>query len=380
MTLFTPFVENGIELFLRLLLLVTEGGSFFEILRLDRSFLFHPDLFYFLFDALHVWRPRHGVNTSTRAGLIHYIDRLVGEKSSRDIAIGKSDGSLQRLIRKFCFVVGLVLGSETFQDLNGFVNGRRIHLYRLETAFQRCVFLDVLAVFVHRGRADTLQFATTQRGLDDVRCVHRAFGRSCSDDGVQFVNEKNDGLGTADFVHYGFDALFELAAVFCSGDHQRQIECDHASVAQQFGHVAVCNLLSQSFGNGRLADACFADQDWIVLGPPAKHLNYALDFITPANYGIEFSLPRQFSQVTAECAKRWSFDVLLRRFATFLLRFRRREVWIELFKNLVASAFDIEFEALEHSGGNPLALAQKSKQNMFRADVRMIERLGFLAC
>src|SRR5436309_1639388 len=153
-----------------------------------------------------------------------------------------------------------------------------------------------------------------------------------------------------------------------------------ASVAQQFGHVAVCNLLSQSFGNGRLADACFADQDWIVLGPPAKHLNYALDFIAPANYGIEFSLPRQFSQVTAECAKRWSFDVLLRRFATFLLRFRRREVWIELFKNLVASAFDIEFEALEHSGGNPLALAQKSKQNMFRADVRMIERLGFLAC
>src|SRR6266498_3925353 len=89
-TLFTPFVENGIELFLRLLLLVTEGCSFFEILRLDRSFLFHPDLFYFLFDALHVWRPRHGVNTSTRAGLIHYIDRLVGEKSSRDIAIGKS--------------------------------------------------------------------------------------------------------------------------------------------------------------------------------------------------------------------------------------------------------------------------------------------------
>src|SRR5439155_653885 len=105
-----------------------------------------------------------------------------------------------------------------------FVNGRRLHLFRLVTAFQRCVFLDVLAVFVHRGRADTLQFATTQRGLDDVRCVHRPFGRSCADNGVQLVDKKNHALGTADFVHYGFDALFELAAVFCSGDHQRQIE------------------------------------------------------------------------------------------------------------------------------------------------------------
>src|SRR5438094_851423 len=143
----------------------------------------------------------------------------------------RSSRPLLRMASSFCFVVGLVLGSETFQDLNSFVNGRRIHLYRLETAFQRCVFLDVLAVFVHRGRADTLQLATTQRGLDDVRCVHRPFGRSCADNGVQLVDKKNHVLGTADFVHYGFDALFELAAVFCSADHQRQIERDHTSVA-----------------------------------------------------------------------------------------------------------------------------------------------------
>src|SRR6266446_4621097 len=37
------------------------------------------------------------------------------------------------------------------------------------------------------------------------------------------------------------------------------------------------------------------------------------------------------------------------------------------------------FETLEHSGSNPLAFAQKSKQNVFRADIRMIQRLRFLA-
>src|SRR5206468_7082255 len=123
----------------------------------------------------------------------------------------------------------------------------------------------------------------------------------------------------------------------------------------------------------------FADQNWLVLCPPTKHLNYSLDLIAPANYWIEFSLPRQLRQITAKCAKCWSLNIFLRWFDAFLFRFRRREVWIKFLENLVARAFDIEFETLEHSGGDPLAFAQKPKQNMFSADVRMIERLGFLA-
>src|SRR5580765_7060860 len=103
--------------------------------------------------------------------------------------------------------------------------------------------------------------------------------------------------------------FLERATVFCSGHHQRQIECDHPPVAQQFGHVAVRNFLRQSFGDGRFADACFADQDRIVLGPAAKHLNHALDFIAPTNYGIELSFLRQLSQITAKCAKCRGLDV-----------------------------------------------------------------------
>ena len=59
--------------------------------------------------------------------------------------------------------------------------------------------------------------------------------------------------------------------------------------------------------------------------------------------------------------------------------FRGREIRIELFEYLVARAFDVDFETLQDSRSDSLAFAQKSKQNMFRADVRMIERLGFLA-
>ncbi len=38
---------------------------------------------------------------------------------------------------------------------------------------------------------------------------------------MQFVDEEDDVLVATDFVHHGFDALFELAAVFGAGDLDR---------------------------------------------------------------------------------------------------------------------------------------------------------------
>jgi hypothetical protein len=139
-----------------LLLLVTKRGSFLKILRFDCPFLLDPDLFDFLLDVFHIGRPRHGIDTGARACFIHDIDRLVGKKSSSDIAIGKSNGCLQRFVGEFRFVVRFVLRTKAFEDLNGFINRWRIDFYRLEAAFQRCILLDILAVFVHRGRADAL--------------------------------------------------------------------------------------------------------------------------------------------------------------------------------------------------------------------------------
>jgi hypothetical protein len=53
---------------------------------------------------------------------------------------------------------------------------------------------------------------------------------------VQLVDEQ-DHVPAADLVHDRLDPLLELAAVLRAGDHQRQVQRDHALVAQQFGHV-----------------------------------------------------------------------------------------------------------------------------------------------
>ena len=174
--LLPPFVQNCVELFFCLLLSVTKRGGFFKILCFDRCLLFKTDLFDFLLNLLNIGRSRHGVDVRPRARFVHDIHGFVGEKTSRDITIGESDRGLERFIGEFRFVVGLVFRAQSFQDLDRFVHGRCIHLYGLETAFQRGVLLDIFAVFVHCRRADTLQFPTAERRFDDVRGIHCALG------------------------------------------------------------------------------------------------------------------------------------------------------------------------------------------------------------
>ncbi len=70
------------------------------------------------------------------------------------------------------------------QNRDGRLHRRLVHLHWLEAAFERRVFLDVLAIFVQRRRAHATQFAARELRLHDVRRVRRAFRRACADDGV----------------------------------------------------------------------------------------------------------------------------------------------------------------------------------------------------
>ena len=62
----------------------------------------------------------------------------------------------------------------------------------LEPALERRVLLDPLPILIERGRADHPQLAPGQHRLEHVARVHRAFGGTGADDGVQFVDERDD--------------------------------------------------------------------------------------------------------------------------------------------------------------------------------------------
>ena len=61
----------------------------------------------------------------------------------------------------------------------------------LEAPLERGVLLDVLAVLVERRRADAVQLAARERGLQHVAGVHGAFGLAGADHGVQLVDEQD---------------------------------------------------------------------------------------------------------------------------------------------------------------------------------------------
>ena len=127
----------------------------------------------------------------------------------------------------------LVLLLEPAQDRDRVLDRRLGDEHRLEAPRQRGVLLDMLAVFVERGRADAVQFAARQRGLQQVRGVHRAFGLAGADQRVHLVDEQDDAaLGRGDFVEHGLQPLLELAAIFRAGDQRAHVEREQLLVSR----------------------------------------------------------------------------------------------------------------------------------------------------
>ena len=78
----------------------------------------------------------------------------------------------------------------------------------------------MLAVFIDSCGANALDFSAGKGGLEDVRGIDGPFCGAGADDCVQLIDEEEDISIFLDLIHHRFDALFELSAVFCAGDHE----------------------------------------------------------------------------------------------------------------------------------------------------------------
>ena len=161
----------------------------------------------------------------------------------------------------------------------------------LEPPLQRRVLFDVFPVFVQRGRADAVQFAPRERGFQHVAGIHCAFGRPGADEGVQFVDEQDDAaflLGQV--VEHGLHALLELAPVLGARDQRAHVERQQPPVFQSFRHFPVDDALRETFDDGGLADAGFADEYRVVLRAPLQYLDGAANLVVAADHGVELAL------------------------------------------------------------------------------------------
>jgi hypothetical protein len=83
----TPFLEDGLQLFLGVLFLVAHGGGALEILVLDGTLLIGLDVLNVGLKFLHFRRAGHGADACSRARLIHEVDCFVRQVAVRDIAV-----------------------------------------------------------------------------------------------------------------------------------------------------------------------------------------------------------------------------------------------------------------------------------------------------
>ena len=136
-------------------------------------------------------RRRRLADAHVRRGLVDEVDGLVGQEAVGDVARGQLGRRLEGVVGDRQLVVLLVALLDALEDLDRLFDARLLDHDGLEAALEGGVALDVLAVVVERGRADALQLAAGQRGLEDVRGVDGAFGGAGADEHVHLVDEQH---------------------------------------------------------------------------------------------------------------------------------------------------------------------------------------------
>ena len=202
-------------------------------------------------------------------------------------------------------MVQLIFFLQATQYRDCILDRRFADKHGLEPALKRGVFFDMLLIFVERCRADAVQFATRQGGLNQIGRVHRALAFACADQSVHFVDKKDDvALGLLHFVKHAFQPFFKLAAVFCARNQRTHVEREQLAMFQTVGHVAIGNAQGQSLSDSRFADARFSDQHRIILCPARQYLDRPADFFVSADDRIELTCTRDLSKVACKFLER----------------------------------------------------------------------------
>src|SRR6266404_343584 len=285
-------IAQSAQRFLFLALFLGIEARFLEFMRGDRAFHAVGDELHTLLYFADFFRNRRLTQFYARARFVDQVDGFVRQEAIGNVAVRKIDRVAQRFFGIADGMKLFVAFAHATEHENGFVFVRSRHLHGLEAALKRTVLLNRLAVFAGSCCADALNFAARKCGLQDVSRIERAFCRSGSDQCVQLVNKDDGVLALHQFLHDGLQAFFELSAILCPRNDQRQVKRKNAFVSEERRHVTVGNALCESFDDGGLTDAGFADQYWIILGSTAENLDHAIDFAFAAHQRVKRAFRR----------------------------------------------------------------------------------------
>ena len=107
----------------------------------------------------------------SRAGFINHIDGFIRQEAVGNVARRLAHSGFESFVCVTHLMKALVALAHAFKYRNSLIFGRWRNLYRLEATFERAILFNGLAKFCWRRRADALNLAARQRGLQDVRRI-----------------------------------------------------------------------------------------------------------------------------------------------------------------------------------------------------------------
>ena len=99
------------------------------------------------------------------AGFVQQVDGLIRQKTVGDVALAQGDHRRKHLGGHLHMMVLLVVALDAVHHGKGVGYAGLFHPHRLETAFQRLIFFNVLAVLGKGGGTDDLNFAAREGRL-----------------------------------------------------------------------------------------------------------------------------------------------------------------------------------------------------------------------
>ncbi len=230
-------------------------------------------------------------------GLVHQVDRLVGQETVGDVAVRERRRRDDRGIGDAHAVVQLVLLLEPAQDRYGVGHGRLADEHRLEAPLERRVLLDMLAVFVERGRADAVQLAARQCGLEQVGGVHGAFALARADQRVHLVDEEDDvALAGLDLVEHALEPLSNSPRYFAPAISEPMSSDISLRSFRPSGTSPLTMRSASPSAIAVLPTPGSPIRDGIVLGAPRQDLDRPADLLVAADDGIELAVARRLRQ------------------------------------------------------------------------------------
>ena len=234
------------------------------------------------------------------AGLVHGVERLVGESARGDEAVAQGDAGLDGGVGVGDVVVHLVVGLQEAQDLQRLGRSGLGHLHLLEAAVEGAVLLDGLAELVNRRSADAADLAARQSGLEQIGGVHSPRCAAGAHQRVDLVDEDDDLGMLLELGGDALEALLKLSAIFRAGHNGGDVEHHDAAVGQNGRGLAHSDVHGQTFNDGALAHTGLADEDGVVLLAAAENLLHALDLLLTADDGVHLAAAGQLGEVGGE--------------------------------------------------------------------------------